>query len=138
MKKYRITKTLHFCYGHRLLDYDGPCRNLHGHNARLEIDLAAEALDKRGMVEDFSLVGAKAKAWIDACLDHRMLLNEKDPLLPLLKKSGEPVFVLNGNPTAENIAARIFAEIRGMGFPVSEVRLWETPHSVAACREEGA
>ena len=31
---FRVTKEIHFCYGHRLLNYDGKCRHLHGHNGR--------------------------------------------------------------------------------------------------------
>ncbi|MDP2600705.1 MAG: 6-carboxytetrahydropterin synthase, partial [Deltaproteobacteria bacterium] len=45
---YTVTKTIHFCYGHRLLNYNGKCRHLHGHNARVEIDVAAETLDSLG------------------------------------------------------------------------------------------
>ena len=27
---YKVTREIHFCYGHRLLNYDGKCRHLHG------------------------------------------------------------------------------------------------------------
>ena len=50
---YLVTKRIDFCYGHRLLDYDGVCRNLHGHNAVVEIDIRTETLDARNMVVDF-------------------------------------------------------------------------------------
>ena len=51
---YKVSKAIEFCYGHRLLNYDGKCRHLHGHNARAEIELNSEELDDRGMVFDFS------------------------------------------------------------------------------------
>src|ERR671929_242125 len=35
---FRITRELHFCYGHRLLNYDGKCRHLHGHNGKAVIE----------------------------------------------------------------------------------------------------
>jgi 6-pyruvoyltetrahydropterin/6-carboxytetrahydropterin synthase len=47
-------------------------------------------------------------------------------VLPLLREQGEPVFVMEVNPTAENVARLIFDYATGQGFPVSEVRLWET------------
>ena len=40
---YRVTREIHFCYGHRLLNYDGKCRHLHGHNGKAVITLEAAA-----------------------------------------------------------------------------------------------
>ena len=131
---YQVTKHIEFCYGHRLLNYDGPCRHLHGHNARVEVDLVADDLDQRGMVVDFSDIKQQIKGWIDVHLDHRMLLNRDDPILPLLKERGELHYVMDANPTAENIARLIFNKARARGLPVVEVRLWETPTSFAAYR----
>ncbi len=131
---YRVTKQIDFCYGHRLLNYDGQCRYLHGHNGRVELDIQADKLDARGMVYDFSEIKVAIKGWIDANLDHRMLLQSDDPLLPALKKLGEPYFEMAENPTAENIAKLIYNYARSQGLPVAEVRLWETPSSYAAYR----
>jgi 6-pyruvoyltetrahydropterin/6-carboxytetrahydropterin synthase len=129
---YRVTREIHFCYGHRLLDYEGKCRHLHGHNGRAVITLAAERLDGLGMVMDFSRIKDVVSTWIDENLDHRMLLRRDDPVLDFLRGQGEPVFVMDMNPTAENIARLIFDFARGRGFPVVEVQLWETDHCFAA------
>jgi 6-pyruvoyltetrahydropterin/6-carboxytetrahydropterin synthase len=129
---FKVTKHIDFCYGHRLLNYEGQCRHLHGHNGRVEIDIESEKLDSRGMVVDFSEIKRILKAWIDETLDHRMLLNKADSILPALK--GELVFVMDENPTAENIAKIIFQHARSKGLPVVEVRLWETPTSYATYR----
>ena len=51
---YSVTKRIDFCYGHRLLDYDGVCKHPHGHNAVAEIEVRADALDRRNMVVDFT------------------------------------------------------------------------------------
>ena len=123
---YRVTREINFCYGHRLLNYDGKCRHLHGHNGRAIITLAAPDLDPLGMVMDFSHIKRVVSAWIDETLDHKMLLHEDDPVLPLLRQQGEPVYVLSVNPTAENIARLIYDFIAAQGFPVIEVQLWET------------
>jgi 6-pyruvoyltetrahydropterin/6-carboxytetrahydropterin synthase len=55
-----------------------------------------------------------------------MLLHRDDPLLPLLRQQGEPVYVLEVNPTAENIARLIYDFTAAQGLPVVEVQLWET------------
>jgi 6-pyruvoyltetrahydropterin/6-carboxytetrahydropterin synthase len=128
---YRVTREIHFCYGHRLLHYDGKCRHLHGHNGRAVITLEAPQLDRLGMVVDFSRIKRVISTWIDEALDHKMLLHRDDPMLPLLRQQGEPVYVLEVNPTAENIARLIYDFAVGQGFPVVEVQLWETDHCVA-------
>ena len=80
-----MTKEIRFCYGHRLLRYEGKCRYLHGHNARVEIELAKDSLDHRGMVSDFDEVKTALQAWLDTALDHKMILNREDPIIAHLK-----------------------------------------------------
>ena len=128
---YRVTKLIDFCYGHRLLQYDGKCRHLHGHNGRAEIKLESAALDHRGMVIDFEDIKTGIKSWIDEQLDHRMILCKEDPVIPMLKEHGESFLAVDFNPTAENIARMIFDYAVSRGFPVVSVRLWETPTSFA-------
>jgi 6-pyruvoyltetrahydropterin/6-carboxytetrahydropterin synthase len=123
---YSVTREISFCYGHRLLDYDGKCRHLHGHNGRAVITLTAATLDELGMVMDFSRLKRVVGTWIDETIDHKMLLHKDDPVLPLLYELGEPVYVLDVNPTAENIARLLFDFTAAQGFPVVEVKLWET------------
>jgi 6-pyruvoyltetrahydropterin/6-carboxytetrahydropterin synthase len=133
---YRVTREIYFCYGHRLLNYDGKCRHLHGHNGRAVITLESSTLDPLGMVMDFSRIKRVLNDWIDEALDHKMLLHQDDPVLPLLRQQGEPVFVMNVNPTAENIARLIYDFATGQGFPVLEVQLWETESCFASYRPE--
>jgi len=129
---FRVTKHIEFCYGHRLLNYEGKCRHLHGHNGRVEVRIEMDKLDARGMVYDFSEIKEAIKNWIDETLDHRMLLHKEDPILPMLKQRGELFYVMDANPTAENIAKLIFDHARSKGLPVVEVELWETPTSSAS------
>ncbi|HKI20237.1 MAG TPA: 6-carboxytetrahydropterin synthase [Isosphaeraceae bacterium] len=125
---FQVTREIEFCYGHRLLNYDGKCRHLHGHNGRAVITLQGAALDRRGMLVDFAEIKAKVQAWIDEHLDHNMLLCRADPLLPILLERGERVFVMDNNPTAENIARLIYDHAAQAGLPVAKVVLWETEH----------
>ena len=132
---YSVTKKIEFCYGHRLLDYDGPCRHPHGHNAVVEIEVTAPTLDALNMVIDFTDLKAQVKGWIDRELDHRMILRHDDPLVTALRALGEPVYVLDSNPTAERIARLIFDAARDSGLPVRRVTLWETPTSSATYQD---
>jgi 6-pyruvoyltetrahydropterin/6-carboxytetrahydropterin synthase len=128
---FHVSREIDFCYGHRLLDYEGKCRHLHGHNGRVLITFAAGRLDPRGMVVDFGEIKQVLSRWIDEALDHRMILRRDDPAVPLLEQLGEPLVLMDANPTAENIARLIFDFAAGRGFPVVEVRLWETPRCSA-------
>ena len=132
---FRVTQQIDFCYGHRLLNYDGKCKFLHGHNGRAVISLEGETLDERGMLVDFTDIKRSLRGWIDSALDHRMILHCDDPVLPLLQGLSQPVYVIPHNPTAENIARLIFEYAQEQGFPVVEVELWETRHSSAAYRQ---
>ena len=84
------------------------------------------------MVCDFSEIGDYVKEWIDRKIDHKMLLHRKDPLLPILQQAEEPIFVMQTNPTAENIAQLIFEYVRSGGYPVVEVSLYETASAQAS------
>ena len=128
---YLVTKRIDFCYGHRLLDYDGICKHPHGHNAVAEIEVRTETLDRRNMVVDFSDIKRLVKAWIDRELDHRMILRHDDPLVAVLQAMGEPVYLLDSNPTVERIARLVFDVSREQGLPVARVTVWETPSSWA-------
>jgi 6-pyruvoyltetrahydropterin/6-carboxytetrahydropterin synthase len=128
---FRVTQNIEFCYGHRLLNYSGKCRHLHGHNGLAVIELEGEELDDRGMLVDFSDIKKSVRTWVDDKLDHRMILNENDPAVPFFQEQGEPLYLLPHNPTAETIAKIIYDFTKSQGFPVREVGLWETPKSFA-------
>jgi 6-pyruvoyltetrahydropterin/6-carboxytetrahydropterin synthase len=83
------------------------------------------------MVMDFTRIKEVVTAWIDATLDHKMLLHKDDPALPFLRQLAEPVFAMEVNPTAENIARLIYDYSVAQGFPVVEVQLWETENCYA-------
>jgi len=133
---YQVTKIIHFCYGHRLRNYEGKCKHLHGHNAKVEIELTSSKLDKRGMVKDFEDIKKTIQRWIDDTLDHTMLLRKDDPLSKLLSAHGERHYLMNQNPTAEAIAKHIFDYAKRARFPVTSVKVWETPQSFATYRSK--
>jgi 6-pyruvoyltetrahydropterin/6-carboxytetrahydropterin synthase len=129
---YRVSKEIHFCYGHRLLDYDGKCAHPHGHNGKVVIELEAPSLNKRGMVVDFTDIKEILQKWVDQELDHKMILRKDDELVKVLGQMNEPVFEMDQNPTAENLAKLIFDFARSKKLPIHQVTFWETPSSNAS------
>ena len=71
---FRVTKHIDFCYGHRLLNYEGKCRHLHGHNGRVEVHIEADKLDARGL-NRLQRTGTLPTVWIPpgALRDQRAL-----------------------------------------------------------------
>ena len=132
---YSVTKRIEFCYGHRLLDYDGVCKHPHGHNAVAEIEVRTAALDERDMVCDFSDIKRVVKGWVDRELDHKMILRRDDPLVEPLRVLGEPVYLVDSNPTVECLAQLIHQQAKASGLPVVRVTVWETPSSCATYSE---
>lgn len=132
---YSITKEVYFCYGHRLMNHPGKCRNLHGHSVKAAITLTSEQLNDQGMVCDFSDLRAAVERYVDEHLDHNFLLHRDDPIIPALVHNNERFMALDEHPTAEVLSKMIFTYLRDAGLPVQQVVLWETA-SAQACYQE--
>ena len=128
---FTISRQFTFCYAHRLREHRGKCAHLHGHNGTVKIDLWNSQLDPQGMVTDFADMKQLMGEWIETTLDHRSILNEADPLVDLLRKLGEPVLTLPGEPTAENFARLIYEQAEKFRLPVCSVSFWETENCAA-------
>ncbi len=104
----------------------GKCEHLHGHNFIVEVAVESPELNELGMVMDFRLLKDKTAAVL-ASLDHRYL-NE----LP---------FFQDKNPSAENLAAYIFAELSRQiddgPLRLNSVSVWESETSQATYRRTG-
>lgn len=129
---YKISKTFRFEAAHRLIPpYQGKCSSLHGHSWQVRVSLSSETLDERGFVIDFGEL-APLKTWIDTNLDHATLVAASDDsLLAWLRSAGQKHFVLDANPTSENLAKRIFDEATALGYALSSVEIRETCTSSA-------
>jgi 6-pyruvoyltetrahydropterin/6-carboxytetrahydropterin synthase len=132
---FTITKEIYFCYGHRLMRHPGKCRHLHGHSVKAAITLTAPELNEQGMVCDFADIAGVASDYIDAQLDHNLLLHKDDPLVPALAEAGERFLLLDEHPTAEFLAKLIYRHVKERGFAVESVTLWETASACATYRE---
>lgn len=131
-----ITKEVYFCYGHRLLNHPGKCRHLHGHSVKAAISVSHADLNAQGMVCDFADIREAVEVFIDQQLDHNLLLQKEDPLIPLLVAQNERFLALDEPPTAEVLSKMIFDYLKSQGFQVTQVTLWETA-SANACYQAG-
>ena len=131
-----ITKEVYFCYGHRLMNHAGKCRNLHGHSVKAAISIAQEMLNEQGMVCDFADIRETVEAYIDEHLDHNFLLHKDDPIIPALLANNERFWALEEHPTAEVLSKMIYRHLKATGFNVTKVVLWETA-SAYACYQGG-
>lgn len=132
---YTITKEVYFCYGHRLMNHKGKCRNLHGHSVKASISVKQELLDEQGMVCDFSVLKDCAESYIEQHLDHNFLLHKDDPIIPLLEQQNERFMTVNEHPTAEVISKMIYQHLKQKEMNVDQVVLWETASTHACYRE---
>lgn len=142
-----VTKVMYTETAHRLTDYDGKCSHFHGHSYRWEVTVSAENLDHRGMVVDFADLKTLMSLVIQP-LDHAVVLHDQDPLVTagriqldriLMSTKGEParLHIVDFNPTAENLAAWIAAQLitcLGLGIRLSHIKVWETANSFVVWR----
>lgn len=135
MEIFSVKKIFEIAYAHRLLNYNGKCENLHGHNGKIEVTVESDALNNQDMVMDFTYINNLVKKWLDENLDHRVILHKNDPLVKPLQEHSQRLFLTPLNPTAEIIAGVIKKEIKKLGIDVNSVKFWETDTSVAEVKE---
>jgi 6-pyruvoyl-tetrahydropterin synthase len=126
-------RRLQFCAGHRVHKHESKCANLHGHNYVLFLHAQAEELDHLGRVVDFGKLKELFNPWIEENWDHGFILfkDDQEGIDALSHISGQKLYLLNNNPTAENIARFILLELaprllHGSGVKLTKVVLWET------------
>jgi len=99
-----LEKTFEIDAGHRLSHHDYECQNLHGHRYRFEVEVEGSPHAKTGMIVDF----ANVKDPIVDAFDHNFIFNSGDPILAVQDELEEiqekKFYLINGEPTAENIA----------------------------------
>jgi len=113
---YKVKIEEHFSSAHNLRGYKGKCEELHGHNWKVEVEVAKDSLDNIGMVIDFTCLKKKLNAILEK-LDHKYLNK-----LSYFKKV---------NPTSENIAKYIYDKLKGDRAEVASVTVWESDRSSA-------
>ena len=107
------TRRLEFDAAHRVMQHESKCRHLHGHRYVVEASFAAESLDGLGRIIDFGEVRRVLGDWIDMHWDHATILFEKDKALgeAIAAETGQAIFYLPANPTAENMAQHLLETV---------------------------
>lgn len=137
----RVTKEFPFEMAHVLWNYDGPCRNVHGHSYRLFVTLSGVPIDepgdpKNGMVIDFTDLKKIVKKEIVSIFDHSVVVSrnfDKERLDMFNKLFGNTV-VVDYQPTCENLVADFAGRISLLlppGVKLHNLKLYETANSFA-------
>jgi len=139
-----ITKVITMDCGHRLSDYNGKCRRIHGHTYKLEVTIRGK-LNEQGMVVDFNQLKEILVQKVENKFDHKLILKIDDTLNQTISKvipqDEDWICWVDYNPTAENMAADVFeilkAELKRRNLKLEKVVIWETPSSFAEISEHG-
>ena len=118
---YHLTIQTHFAAAHNLLNYQGDCENLHGHNWKVEVTVATDQLDKAGLGVDFKILKKHTKEIMNY-LDHKYL-NDLDAFKGI-------------SPSSEHIAKFIFDRLldslSGFDVTVEKITVWESDNAYAS------
>ncbi len=118
---YEIKVISTFSAAHSLRNYPGNCKNIHGHNWKIEVVMQSRSLDDIGMSMDFRRLRQETQGLLDM-LDHTYI-NENPPFNSL-------------NPTAENMAHWLYEtlsrKLNDQNARVSRVNVWENENSSAS------
>lgn len=118
---YHLMIQTHFAAAHNLLNYDGDCENLHGHNWKIEVTVQTEALDDAGLGIDFKILKKHTNAIMDQ-LDHKYL-NDLEPFKEV-------------SPSSEHISRFIYDELtkslQDYAVCVEKITVWESDNACAS------
>ena len=140
---FKVARKFTFSIAHILDNHDGKCKNLHGHNYKLLIELEGNLIPtgaKEGMVIDFAELKNIVKEKIINILDHSFIYNKnsvkESKIAELLEELNSKTFALDGRSTEENIAKYIYETLQKDLTNLSLVRLWETDSSYCEYRKD--
>ena len=141
MARIRVTKSFTFEMAHALWNYDGPCKNIHGHSYKLFVTIQGRASEntestKLGMVMDFADLKKIVKTHIVDIFDHSVIISSRAsrPDIQRVEQMFEKFYVVDYQPTCENLvtdmAERISKELPG-NVQLFSMKLVETETSYA-------
>lgn len=136
----RITKIFTFETAHVLYNYDGKCKNMHGHSYKLFVTVKGKPINnlddpKNGMVVDFGDIKKIVNSEIIDVWDHAVLVNGDSPHKDLgqdLEGKGHKVIFCNYQPSCENMLYDIAEKIQNKlpkEVQLAYLKLHETENS---------
>lgn len=134
-----ITKIFRFEAAHAIHQYQGSCKNIHGHSYELHVSVKAKQptggyVEGQGIILDFKDLKAVVKSHVVEKLDHKLILSKAY----LAEHKGEflsdELIIFDVEPTAENIL--VFARDQILNalpthVKLHSLKLWETRDSYA-------
>ena len=118
---YHLMIKTHFAAAHRLVNYQGDCENLHGHNWNVEVTVTARNLDTAGLGIDFKILKRHTKSLLGE-LDHKYLND-----LPAFAQI---------SPSSEQIARFLFHQLSEQldndNVRLERVTVWESEYACAS------
>lgn len=117
---YRLTIKTGFAAAHNLINYQGDCENLHGHNWKVEVTVTAKELDQAGLAIDFKVLKKETNSLLDE-LDHKYV--------------NQHPFFTELSPSSENIARflyqRLTERLNDGNVAVEKIGVWESDNACA-------
>jgi 6-pyruvoyltetrahydropterin/6-carboxytetrahydropterin synthase len=137
----RVTREFSFEMAHVLRNYDGPCRNVHGHSYKLFVTISGIPINdnynpKNGMVIDFTEIKNIVISKIVNLFDHSVVVSkdfDQEKKEMMTKTFGNTVIV-DYQPTCENLVADVAERLKNEmpdGIHLHSLRLYETAKSYA-------
>ena len=128
MATVRLTKSFTFELAHALINYEGKCKNIHGHSYKLEVTVignpkATDGHPQDGLIIDFGDLKKIVNASVINIYDHSLVMknNYPDELKQILSDNFERIEYVNYQPTCENLIEDFAKKIKN-NLP-SEVHL---------------
>lgn len=142
--KIRITKEFHFEMSHCLNNYDGACKNIHGHSYKLFVTIRGEpSRDKNsssyGMVMDFTHLKKMVKENILDVFDHSLVIERNSPFIESIKQIETKKNIVDFQPTCENLVLYFKKQIEPLlpqNVELYKMVLYETASSCAEWNKE--
>ena len=126
---------------HALWNYDGPCKNIHGHSYKLFVTVIGETIDnqdntKLGMVIDFSDLKVIIKQYVVDYFDHSVVVSSRagKPEIKSVEQMFDKYYVVDYQPTCENLVTHMATLIKNKlpdRIELFSLRLVETATSYA-------
>ena len=138
---YSLVSEASFDSAHFLEQYEGKCRNIHGHRWTVKVEIFGEKLQengsKREMLIDFGELKSELKKLVDF-YDHSLIIEKntmREITLNALKEDGFRIIEVEFRPTAENFAKNFYDYFIEKGFSVKSISVYETPNNCAIYSE---
>ncbi|MBO7277329.1 MAG: 6-carboxytetrahydropterin synthase [Bacteroidales bacterium] len=137
--KIRLTKEFRFEMSHALDEYQGLCRNLHGHSYKLFVTVIGEYVknpqnNSSGMVLDFKKVKELIENSVINDFDHSIVLYKNSAFANVIKETDTKMIMFDCQPTCENLIMEFHDRITKVlpeGIKLAKIKLHETETSFA-------